>query len=412
MLTMVHPNRASLRDGVYRVDRKFHVGMCEYAARIRAPILAINPDAQDAPEAMDMIDVPVSDLPYGVLLLKTDANCDLLQEETGRLRDQIARSVLVYGGELGAAGIARKLGVKYVLNIDYDLSTHIAVSTTQVSNRLRKAIRASRWLWTYARTNIPDLRGALSVHCNGYPCYDEARRFNDHCVLFLDTRLSPDLVISEDALEQRLAERAKRRLRLLYSGRYERMKGSDDAVKVGLLSLERGLDIEMHCYGKGDQRSEMQRLVDEAGAGDKIHIHDSVSYPELVKIAQSCDAFVCCHIQNDPSATYLESMGAGLPIVGYGNRMWRRLQEESAAGFCTPLHRPNLVANSVGSLAADGDVLAKMSRAARRFAFDHTFQKEYSVRVDDLNKHYEDLTRSRPAAEGLSPAGASSHSEA
>jgi glycosyltransferase involved in cell wall biosynthesis len=156
----------------------------------------------------------------------------------------------------------------------------------------------------------------------------------------------------------------------------------------------------------------MQRLVDEAGAGEKIHVHDAVTYPELVRIAQSCDVFVCCHIQNDPSATYLESMGAGLPIVGYGNRMWRRLQEESAAGFCTPLHRPHLVVESVRSLATDGGLLAKMSRSARRFAFDHTFQKEYSLRVDDLNKHYEALTRSRPQSAGLAPAGASSHPDA
>ena len=97
------------------------------------------------------------------------------------------------------------------------------------------------------------------------------------------------------------------------------------------------------------------------------------------------DIFVCCHIQNDPSCTYLESFGAGLPIVGYANRMWRRLSEESGAGFCSTLGDPVAVADDVYRLASDLELLSTLSERARRFAIEHTFERELKKRTDALN---------------------------
>jgi colanic acid/amylovoran biosynthesis glycosyltransferase len=129
---------------------------------------------------------------------------------------------------------------------------------------------------------------------------------------------------------------------LLYSGRYEPMKGAHDAVLVAVECLRRGLNVEMHCYGQGNLRDAMERT---ATGWNRIHIHDPIPYPELVQLSQSFDLFVCCHVQGDPCCTCLESFGTGLPIVGYANRMWRRLCATSlcagepdvgkGGGFCT-----------------------------------------------------------------------------
>src|SRR6185312_8722995 len=166
---------------------------------------------------------------------------------------------------------------------------------------------------------------------------------NPNRLFYLDSRLSEDRLIPPEQLASRLGSRTGRPLRLLYSGRYERMKGADDAVKVALECLRRGLDVEMHCYGQGNLRADMEALAATAARPGRIRINGSVPYPELVKIAQTCDIFVCCHIQSDPSCTYLESLGAGLPIVGYDNGMWRRLCGESGAGYSSPLGNPGAV---------------------------------------------------------------------
>jgi colanic acid/amylovoran biosynthesis glycosyltransferase len=75
----------------------------------------------------------------------------------------------------------------------------------------------------------------------------------------------------------------------------------------------------MPCDGRGNLTAEMLRLAGQLAG--KIITRDAVPYAEFVNISRCLDVFVCCHIQIDPPCTYLESYGAGLPIVGYANRM-------------------------------------------------------------------------------------------
>jgi glycosyltransferase involved in cell wall biosynthesis len=358
-------NGASVTGGMFTVDRKFHTGMLDYARLIGAPLVTINPPS--AGPIMDPVSVPLADLPYRVAI--------------GDLND-IRDAQLVYGSGMGSAAMARSLSIPYIPIVEYDLATEITVSASKSTNPLRKALRTARCVRTWYQTTLPDFKGAHSIHCNGYPIHDVARQHNENTLLYLDSRMSQDMIMSPAALE---ARKRSGPLRLLYSGRYEQMKGAIDAVKVGLHCLALGIDIEMHCYGQGSLRDEMKRLA-TSGSDGRIVIHDAVPYPELVKISRGFDVFVCCHIQSDPSCTYLESFGAGLPIVGYANLMWQRLCEESGAGFASPIGRPRLVAEAVQLLSADPDLLASKSRLALGFAQAHSYEREHKKRIDAINQ--------------------------
>jgi glycosyltransferase involved in cell wall biosynthesis len=387
-LTMVHSNPARVDNGVFSVDRKFQLGMQAYAEKLHTPLTTIHPERPPDAATMDLIEVPLSALPYRILTVKVDRAQRPLPEETQRLRDEIAGSALVYavfGAGLNSAEIARSLGVPYILILEYDLGTQITVTTSEVRGLPRRAVRAARCVWHYLTKSIPDMRGAHSLHCNGYPIYDATRRYNENSLLYLDSRMSLDMIIPREDLLVRLAARAGRPLRLLFSGRYERMKGVADAVKVAVECLRRGLDIEMHFYGQGGLREDMERIAAQAARPGRIHIHGAIPYPELVKISRTFDLFVCCHIQSDPSCTYLESFGAGLPIVGYGNRMWRRLSESSGAGLLSPLGRPALVADDVQRLSNDFHLLSALSEKAVAFAREHSYEREFAKRIHALN---------------------------
>ena len=382
---MAHANPAKVADGRFRVDRKFLVGMQRYAEQVRQPLVTVHPDLADGVPVMDAVEVSCSELPFRVMTVKVDGFGQTLPQDIPRLRDAISKSALVYGWGLGAPGLARALRVPYILVLEYDLATQIVATTSQTTNLLRRASRAIRCAWRFFSTEIPEIRRAHSVHCNGYPIYEAVRRHNPNRLLFLDSRMSKDMLIPHEQLRERLERRTGRPLRLLYSGRYEPMKGADDAVRVGVECLRRGLDVEMHCYGTGSLRANMQALASCAVSPGKIHIHDSVPYPELVKIAHTCDVFVCCHIQSDPSCTYLESLGAGLPIVGYDNRMWRGLCRHSGAGYSSPIGRPTRVADAIQRLASDHQTLTSMSIKALEFAQQHFYEREFAKRIDALN---------------------------
>lgn len=395
MLTLVHSNPARLENGVFTVDRKFHHAMRSYVRGVRDSILSVHPQILDRATMMDPIEVPCADLGYTVMILNTDRSKLPFAGERERLREVIRRSQIVCGGALGSAELADKLGVPYILFLEYDLETQIRVAMLQVSSRLRRAVRAVRCTLKYV-SEIPLMRRAAQLHCAGYPIFDDTKRFNDRRLIYLESRMSADMVIPEAELRSRLSSRAGRPLRLLYSGRYEPMKGADDAVRVALACLRRGIDIEMHCYGRGSLRDEMRRLASEAPQRGRIFVHDAVPGPELAALSRSFDIFVCCHVQSDPSATYVESFGSGLPIVGYGNRMWRRLCEVSGAGISSPLRQPEALAARVQNLMTDASALDAMSIKARQFALDHTFEREFGLRIDAINSVL-DESRNKPS---------------
>jgi colanic acid/amylovoran biosynthesis glycosyltransferase len=202
-------------------------------------------------------------------------------------------------------------------------------------------------------------------------------------LFYFAPRLPATMVMSADALEARLQGLPGRRVRMMFSGRYERMKGAVDAVQAAAACLARGLDVEMDTYGQGSQAEAMRAVA--AGSGGRIRVHDAIPFPELVKKTHAADLFICCHIQSDPSCTYLESMGAGLPIVGYANRMWTSMAEQSHAGVVTPVNTPDAVADAVQQILATPGALEDASRRAQRFATEHAFEIEFRRRTDAIN---------------------------
>ncbi len=377
----MHSNSARIDNGMLRVDRKFLTGMRLYAEHIDMPLMTVHPEMDMADQTMDLVEVPCKDLGFEVVIIKKNADP---QETKAWLQKQIGRSHLVYGSGFGSAKIARQLGIPYILVLECDLRTQITVTTMQVKSLARRSIRSLRCIVQYISHDIGAMRGAHSLHCNGYPVYDESRQFNQNQLLYLDSRMSADMVITKQQLDDRLRQRSGRPLRLLFSGRYERLKGADDSVRVALECLKRGLDIELHTYGHGSLRDMMLQLARQSPVANRIHIHDAIPYPELVQCSREFDLFVCCHIQSDPSCTYLESFGAGLPIVGYANRMWQRLSESSACGYASPMGQPSGVADDVARLLENSNMLADMSRQARTFALEHTFEREFSLRTNAI----------------------------
>lgn len=385
MLTFIHDNPVCVREGRLYADRKFHSGMQRYQSLIAEPLCAINPASTDGPQSIDVVGVPLDELGYQVLPLRLK-NMRPIEEDLSALRDQIKRSTLVCGTSFGAAALARSLGKPYVAVFEYDLKTRldVLVSERNAAGNFKTAYRMLCCLRDFV-ADIQIWRGAYAVHCNGYSMYEAVRPWARERLRFLDSRMSLGDVISEEALATRLAGRAGRPLRLIFSGRYEPMKGSLDAVAVAVECLKRGYDIELVCYGAGSLKDEMIRLAASSPRAGRISVNGPVPFPELVKLTRDCDVFVCCHVQADPSCTYVESFGAGLPIVGYANKMHRLLQADANAGYYSPVGDVAGVADSIGRLITDDGLLEKLSRYARAFAAAHCFEQEFDKRVASLS---------------------------
>jgi len=316
--------------------------------------------------------------------LRCDGNFQLDPSDRGRVEALVRDCAFVYGMGFDTSHFARRFGKPYLPIVEYNLATQIQVARLPVKGTLRQTIRTIKTVWRFLG-EIQDLRRGHSVHCNGYPIFEQTRHFNSDCLLYLDSRISEDMVIGLGSLEQRLSDlEAGRPARLLYSGRFEAMKGARDVVEVGLVLRELGTDFELDLYGQGEEAELMRTRVREAKAEDQIRIHDAIPYPELVERSRESDLFVCCHVQDDPSCSYLEAFGSGLPIVGYANRMWSALQKATNVGASTPMKRVEACAKGIAECLADSKQMREDSLRARSFALEHSFEREFAKRIDAI----------------------------
>lgn len=276
MITLIHMNPVELVGDKLRVDRKFHTGMLDYAGAINSRVLSVNPARQRSQSIMDAVELPVADLPYGVLALDTDTNGVPTAAAFEKLNRQIAGSLLVVGYGYNAARTAEKNAKRYIPVIEYDLHTQLVASNFSSKGILRGARSFVSVLKEYFGRMLPAIKSGYQVHCNGYPIFNVARKYNQNSILYLDSRIYRDMIITEAELERRLQERRGRPLRLLFSGRFVEMKGALDAVKAVALCLAAGLDVELDCYGSGVLQDEMQQA---AGASKgAIRIWDEVPF--------------------------------------------------------------------------------------------------------------------------------------
>jgi colanic acid/amylovoran biosynthesis glycosyltransferase len=374
-----------MRDTV-RINRKFHTGMVEYTRRLRNPVVCILP--RQARADLDVIEVPRNELPYGVYPVESR---NVNSGDMPILDRTIRNSAVVYCGPAEnlnhrVASLCLRHHVPYIVVTEFTLRTECDILYASTSSRPRRwwrelklqyAHRKERWLVAHAK----------EVHANGYPTFVEYARTNPDRILFFDSRVSSSDVVAAEAMDKRLAglRQGKREPRLIYSGRYHPMKGVLNVIKAGIELRRRRIEFRLDLFGSGDLKSRMVELVRSARAEPYIFVNDPVPFsPDLLEITRQCDVFLCCHVQGDPSCTYLETFAGGVPIVGYANEMWSPLCRESGGGILVETRDPADLAQAVVRLLSNFDQLRTLSVNARNFAARHTMEDEWEIRCRRL----------------------------
>jgi glycosyltransferase involved in cell wall biosynthesis len=372
-ITIATPAAIETHGQTILVDRKFHVGIERQASLLGARVLCLAPEGP--PPTLDPLEHQRRDLAYEVL------NAD----DHDAVVRAISESDLVYGLDLRAFRVARALGVPCVAVTEYSFAIRWRLAGLLVKGP-RRVSRKARSIYDHAREQHAVIRAA-AVHCNGYPAYNAAKLARRR-LLYFDSRMGAQDVISPHELDARLATiDGARPFRLVFTGRLEPIKGALDLVDVAAYLRARGAPVVFDVYGDGSEREAMQQAIDRRGLRDMMTLRGVLPYPELVERVRGADLFVCCHPQGDPSCTYIETFGAGVPIAGYANEMWSALALESQGGVATPIGDRDALARAIEKLLRHPWELERASRSARNFALAHNFDREFERRVDDLRAY-------------------------
>jgi glycosyltransferase involved in cell wall biosynthesis len=227
------------------------------------------------------------------------------------------------------------------------------------------------------------MRGAAGLQCNGLPAYRRYGSLSPNSMLYFDTRLTSAMQITPAALADKQANMRKAApLRLAFSGRLDRMKGVHTLVPLMRKLKERGVDFIFEIFGSGALTDELAA----AAAGDlagKLILHGPVPFAEELVPAMKdrIDLFICPHPQGDPSCTYMETLGCGVPIIGFDNEAWAAMVEGQRFGEVIRMNEIDAMASVIQRLDRARDQLGVMAQEAALFSSTRTFEAVFADRL-------------------------------
>ncbi|MBL3568886.1 hypothetical protein BV509_21345 [Rhodovulum sulfidophilum] len=382
-LLVISSAPAALVDGKPFLDRKFVDGMRFYTDLWDGPVNCLL-RVRTGSFPFGRVYEP-GELPFGVRFLPAGG------KPGGQ--DLAGHDVVLCSGDnhdyLHLAGMCRRSGQKLVYIIEYIPETRRQIIFLDGALSLPKKIRSLVWTLGQEVRRRKAFGLADGLQANGYPAFAAYESVNANVVMYLDNRMGSDLLATGSEMEarcRRILDGAP--LRLVHSGRLERMKGSQDLIPIAARLVAMGIDFELDIFGSGSLEADLRRDIAAHGLNDRVRLNGVVDFEtELVPFARRhADIYLSCHRQSDPSCTYLESMGCGLAVAGYANRMWAALCQEARAGWAVPLGKVEAMSGVLAEAAADRQRLVECCDAAWAFAGAHAFEHEFGRRIEHLRR--------------------------
>ncbi|MFL6696113.1 MAG: glycosyltransferase [Vitreoscilla sp.] len=380
-ILMIWPGVPAWRiDGKLWLDRKFRDGMEASSARWPGRIRAFM-------EVQDMSSMP----PFGAWRWGSDqASFDLQVIEPGETltaSDLADVDVLLATADdhrqLEAAALCERTGTACIYVIEYTLRTRLDMTRHSKAPAWGRAKTAVWHLCNELRVSRA-IRRARGLQANGIPAWRAYRASTRSPQLFFDTRFRRDMLVTPAALDSRLAVlRQGGPIRLAFSGRLIPAKGGDALLPLALRLSQLGLPFSLDIYGSGESNEEIRAGIQEHGLTDVVRLHGPVDFDEVLMptLKERADVFVCCHRQGDPSCTYAETLGCGVPIAGFGNESLAALVDAHDIGWSVPMGDISGLAALIVRLAANREEIASKSLAAMRFAQEHHFESVVDLRM-------------------------------
>ncbi len=363
------------------LDIKFYEGMRQHCDLWPGQVTCLL--RRGAQDIVFKVEKPRDQLPFNLRIIDPEQTIDA---ETLTEQDIVMCSADDHTN-LHISALARAAGIKSVYVIEYILETRLQINWLDTSRSLPRRLRSILWNYSQERRRKKAIRLADALQSNGYPADTAYKALAADSMVYLDNRMTADLYCDAENMANRAARlQSDAPLRLLFSGRLDPMKGAQDLVPVAAGLRAKGIPFTLDIFGTGILEDTLRAQIDETGLQDQVTLHAPVDFAtELVPWAsENADIYLCCHKQSDPSCTYLENMGCGLAVVGYGNRMWSDLCARSKAGWAVHLGDVGALVACLAERSKDRQSIIKASENALTFARQHDFHAEFAKRMDHV----------------------------
>lgn len=376
--------------GTLWLDPKFVAGMKLYARGWHGPVTAILREAclDDMPGATCH---DPNKLDFAVRLLRAD---EPLEAGLERGPGVVLASVDV-PDQLVLGQAARRLGLGLVYGVEGTLATRLNATLRSDANIMRRLWSAG-WNLLQERRRCKALRDADGVQMNGFSVAHEYGALNRNGMQFLDNRMRREMFASAADLDIRRSYlQAGRPLRLLHIGRLERAYGAGDLIPLAEKLRDAGIPFHLTIEGSGRLYAAIGRRIAARKLGGCVTLRAPQPFglDQAPDFKTQADVMISCRAQAEPSATFVEAMACGLPILGFDNSMLSTLVRKSDGGWTVPKHSIDCMVRLIGQLNQDRVQLIEKAACALDFAARHDFETEFMARTRHLRQVF---TRTRP----------------
>lgn len=172
----------------------------------------------------------------------------------------------------------------------------------------------------------------------------------------------------------------RRRLRLVYVGRFLYVKGMELGLRAMASLRARGVDVTLTMIGQGPQEARWRSVAAELGVADRVSWTPWMRHDQLLAAYASFDVFLFPSLHESSGNVVLEAMAAGLPVVCLDLGGPPQMVDASCGRVVGVAWRdePQVIAGlaaALAELAGDAALLTRLSAGAQaragQFAWRH-----------------------------------------
>ena len=202
---------------------------------------------------------------------------------------------------------------------------------------------------------------------HGRETYDAYAPFCRQPELVHDLHVSKADHIDPDDLVRKQEDVLGNRLRIVYAGRADAMKGPLDWVETLAIANENGVDFHATWLGDGPLLTDMRTAVEKAGLKDKVDLPGFVSDRRTVlRSLRQAHIMMFCHKTPESPRCLMEALLSGTPLLGYKGAFAADLISGHGGGQLVDMNDVAALADSLIGLDKNRTRLADLMKRAVR----------------------------------------------
>lgn len=165
--------------------------------------------------------------------------------------------------------------------------------------------------------------------------------------------------------------------------------GIDTLIKSAkeLKNIVPKINFKIQILGEGPEEKKLKSLAEELGVENIVHFFGRVEPEKILEYLSQADIFVRASRTEGLGSSFLEAMGAGLPIIGTRAGGIPDFLKDGETGLFCEIDNPRDLAEKIKLLMDNGSLVEKIAENGQKLVFEKYNWDNIAKRMKDMLSH-------------------------